>query len=86
MVDRAEKPLFAAKTWRSRACSPIATATRGVLEEGVDMIPNGMFAMLKCDPRGMLNQDLSGGMMWSAVANEDEQKLWKLLSCLFKAV
>lgn len=56
-MDRAEKPLFAAKTSRSKAWSPIATATRGVLEEVVEMMPNGMFAREKCDPRGMLSQE-----------------------------
>jgi len=63
MVDRPEKPLFAAKASRSRACSPIATATRGVLDEVVEMTPNGMLANEKCEPRGMLNQDFKGAMI-----------------------
>jgi hypothetical protein len=37
----------------------MATATRGDEEEGVEIIPKGMFASEKCDPRGMLNQDRS---------------------------
>jgi hypothetical protein len=62
MVERAEKPLFAAKTSRSKAWSPIATATRGELEDGVDMMPKGMFASEKWDPRGMVNQERRGAM------------------------
>lgn len=57
MVDRAEKPLFAANASRSSAYSPTATATRGDDEEAVEIIPKGMFASEKCDPRGILNQD-----------------------------
>ena len=62
MVDRPEKPLFAANASRSRAWSPIATATRSEVDDAVEMMPNGMFASEKCDPRGMLNQDLRGDM------------------------
>ena len=69
MVDRPEKPLFAAKASRSRACSPMATATRGVLDEVVEMMPNGMLANEKCEPRGMLNQDFKGAMVTEIVSS-----------------
>lgn len=62
-MDSSEKPLFAAKASRSRAWSPIATATRGEVDAAVEMMPNGMFAREKCDPRGMLNQDVRGGIL-----------------------
>jgi hypothetical protein len=55
--------LFAAKASRSRAWSPIATATRGDDEDAVEMMPNGMLASEKCEPRGMLNQDRSEAMV-----------------------
>lgn len=35
----------------------MATATRGEGEEAVEMMPNGMLASEKCEPRGMLNHD-----------------------------
>jgi hypothetical protein len=57
MVERAEKPLFAANASRSSAYSPMATATRGDVEDAVEMMPKGMFAREKCDPLGMVNQD-----------------------------
>lgn len=57
MVERAEKPLFAANASRSSAYSPMATATRGEVEDAVEMMPKGMFASEKCDPLGMVNQD-----------------------------
>lgn len=62
MVERPEKPLLAAKASRSRACSPMATATRGFVDDAVEMIPKGMLAREKCEPRGMLNQDRSEAM------------------------
>lgn len=57
-MDNPEKPLFAANASRSNAWSPIATATRGDDDDPVEMMPKGMFASEKCEPRGMLNQDL----------------------------
>jgi hypothetical protein len=59
IVDRAEKPLFAANASRSSAWSPIATATRGEVEDVVEMMPKGIFASEKCDPFGILNQERS---------------------------
>lgn len=56
MVGKAEKPLFAANAARSRAWSPIATATRGDKDD-FEMIPNGILANEKWEPLGMLNQD-----------------------------
>jgi len=47
MVDSPEKPLFAAKASRSSAWSPIATATRGVVDDAVEMTPKGMLASEK---------------------------------------
>jgi hypothetical protein len=35
----------------------MATATRGVVDDAVEMTPKGMFASEKCDPRGMLNHE-----------------------------
>jgi hypothetical protein len=40
----------------------MAIATRGDGDDAVEMIPNGMFASEKCDPRGILNQDRRGAM------------------------
>ena len=45
-----EKPLaevVVAKAWRSRTYSPIATAGRGVVFEGVEIMPKGMLFMEK---------------------------------------
>ena len=43
-----EKPLAeVAKAWRSRTYSPIATAGRGVVFEGVEIMPKGMLFMEK---------------------------------------
>lgn len=47
MTERAEKPLPAAKASRSRAWSPMATATLGFVDEAVEMTPNGMLAREK---------------------------------------
>jgi hypothetical protein len=35
----------------------MATATRGLVDVAVEIIPKGMFAREKCDPRGILNHD-----------------------------
>jgi hypothetical protein len=45
----------------------MATATLGVVEDAVDMMPNGMLASEKCDPLGILNQDRIEAMMWTVL-------------------
>ena len=55
--------MFAANASRSRAWSPIAIATRGDDEDAVEIMPNGMLASEKCEPRGMLNHDRSEVMV-----------------------
>lgn len=47
MVESDEKPLCAAKAARSKALSPIAVATRGLLEDGVLIMPKGILAREK---------------------------------------
>ena len=63
IVDNPEKPLLAAKTSRSNAWSPMATATRGDVDAAVEMMPKGIFASEKWDPRGMLNHDRREAML-----------------------
>jgi hypothetical protein len=47
MVDNAANPFPAAKASKSKACSPIATAGRGLDFEEVEIIPNGILAREK---------------------------------------
>ena len=43
----------------------MATATRGDVEDAVEMMPKGIFASEKCEPLGILNHDRNVAMMWS---------------------
>jgi hypothetical protein len=45
----------------------MATATLGVVEDAVDMMPNGILASEKCDPLGILNQDRIEAMEWTVL-------------------
>lgn len=65
---------MAAKASRSNAWSPMATATRGFVDEAVEMIPKGMLAREKWEPRGMLNQERSEAMTGRVVSSEVDKK------------
>jgi hypothetical protein len=45
----------------------MATATLGVVEDAVDMMPNGILASEKWDPLGILNQDRIEAMVWTVL-------------------
>ena len=57
MEESSEKPSFDENAAKSRACSSMAIAGWSASDENVEMIPDGMLAREKPDPRGMRIQD-----------------------------